>query len=107
MKCPLKSQCTKSKKGRIIYRRKDNEWLLAYMEKLKTSSYKKGCRERRNFVEHPFGTIKYLMGQIPLLLRGKEKVQVEIDLYATTYNIKRLLNIEPMEVLLQKVADWG
>lgn len=107
LKCSLKSQCTKSKKGRIIYRRKNNEWLLAYMEKLKTSSYKKGCKERRNFVEHPFGTIKYLMGQIPLLLRGKEKVQVEIDLYATTYNIKRLLNIEPMEVLLQKVAEWG
>lgn len=107
LKCTLKSQCTKSKKGRIIYRRKDNKWLLAYKEKLKTPLYKKGCRERRNFVEHPFGTIKYLMGQIPLLLRGKEKVQVEIDLYATTYNIKRLLNIEPMEVLLQKVAAWG
>lgn len=108
LKCPLISQCTQSKKkGRMIYRRTDNKWLLAYMEKLKTPSYKKGCKERRNFVEHPFGTIKYLMGQIPLLLRGKEKVQVEIDLYATTYNIKRLLNIEPMEVLLQKVADWG
>ena len=107
LKCPLKSQCTQSKRGRIIYRRKDNEWLLAYMEKLKTPNYKKGCRERRNYVEHPFGTIKYMMGQIPLLLRGKKKVQVEIDLYATAYNIKRLLNIEPMEVLLQKVAEWG
>lgn len=106
LQCPLKSQCTTSKKGRIIYRRKDNEWLLAYKEKLKTPDYKKGCKERKNFVEHPFGTIKYWMGQLPLLLRGREKVQVEVDLYATCYNLKRLMNIEPMEVLLQKVADW-
>ena len=91
----------------MIYRRTDNKWLLTYLEKLKIPSYKKGCKERRNFVEHPFGTINYLMGQIPLLLRGKEKIQVEIYLYGTTYNIKRLLNIEPIEVLLQKVADWG
>lgn len=106
LQCPLKSQCTTSKKGRIIYRRKDNQWLLAYKEKLKTPQYKKACKERKNFVEHPFGTIKYWMGQVPLLLRGEEKVQVEIDLYATCYNIKRLLNIEPMDVLLKKVADW-
>ena len=107
LQCPLKSQCTTSKKGRIIYRRKENEWLLAYKEKLKTPAYKKGCKERKSFVEHPFGTIKYWMGQIPLLLRSKEKVQVEVDLYATSYNIRRLLNIEPMEVLLKKVANWG
>jgi hypothetical protein len=58
-------------------------------------------------VEHPFGTIKYWMGQIPLLLRGKEKVQVEIDLYATCYNLKRLMNIEPIDKLMRKIADWG
>ena len=46
------------------------------------------------------------MGKMPLLLRGKAKVQVEIDLYASCYNIKRLLNIEPMEILLEKVANW-
>ncbi len=105
--CPLKSLCTTSKKGRIIYRRLDNEWLLAYKKKLETPYYRKGCKERRNFVEHPFGTIKYWMGQIPLLLRGLEKVQVEIDLYATCYNLKRLMNIEPIDKLMQKIADWG
>lgn len=104
--CTLKSACTKSKVGRIIYKRLDNEWLLKYKEKLKTKEYKELINSRKNFVEHPFGTIKYWMGQIPLLLRGKEKVQVEIDLYSTCYNLKRLINIEPIDVLLLKIQNW-
>ena len=104
--CPLKSSCTKSKKGRVIARRLDNQWLLEYKEKLKTKEFKEGIKLRKNFVEHPFGTIKYWMGQIPLLLRGKEKVQVEIDLYSTCYNLKRLINLESMDVLLLKIQNW-
>ena len=104
--CPLKSSCTKSKKGRVIARRLDNQWLLEYKEKLKTKEFKEGVKLRKNFVEHPFGTIKYWMGQIPLLLRGKEKVQVEIDLYSTCYNLKRLINLESMDVLLLKIQNW-
>jgi len=104
--CPLKSSCTKSKKGRVIARRLDNQWLLEYKEKLKTKEFKEGIKLRKNFVEHPFGTIKYWMGQIPLLLRGKEKVQVEIDLYSTCYNLKRLINLESMDVLRFKIQNW-
>ena len=104
--CPLKSKCTKSKIGRVIARRLDNEWLLKYKEKLKTKEYKEKIKLRKNYVEHPFGTIKYWMGQIPLLLRGKEKVQVEIDLYSTCYNLKRLINLESMDVLLLKIQNW-
>ncbi len=44
-------------------------------------------------VEHVFGTIKLYMGAIPLLLRGIEKVAIEIDLYVQAYNFKRLLNL--------------
>ena len=104
--CPLKSACTKSKVGRIIYRRLQNDWLLKYKEKLKTKESKELIKLRKNYVEHPFGTIKYWMGQIPLLLRGKEKVQVEIDLYSTCYNLKRLMNLEPMDLLLLKIQNW-
>jgi transposase len=105
--CLLRAKCTKSKKGRIIHRRLDDEWLRSYKEKLKTPYYQQKIKERKNYVEHPFGTIKYWMGKIPLLLRGKEKVQVEIDLYATCYNLKRLMNIEPMDKLIQKITNWG
>jgi transposase len=105
--CPKRGSCTKAKVGRIVYKRLDNEWLLNYKENLKTEKSKALIRKRKEFVEHPFGTIKYWMGQIPLLLRGKQKVQVEIDLYATCYNLKRLINLEPMDTLLLKIQNWG
>jgi transposase len=104
--CPVKQHCTKSKQGRIIYRRTDNKWLNDYKEKLKTKEFKQKFKQRKCVVEHPFGTMKYLMGQIPILLRGKEKVQVEMDLYATAYNLIRLMNLESVPTLLEKLKAW-
>jgi hypothetical protein len=40
-------------------------------------------------------------------LRKKHKVQIEIDLYTTAYNLKRLINVENMENLLQKVGKYN
>ena len=57
-------------------------------------------------VEHPFGTLKYWMGKIPLILRGKEKVSTEINLYATAYNIKRLLNVESFDSIMVQIIDY-
>lgn len=104
--CPLIKFCTQSKKGRIIYRRADAEPIREYMKKCKGMKYKALILLRKTLVEHPFGTIKYWMGQIPLLLRGKEKVQAEIDLYATCYNLKRVTNIQSIRGLLQQVHEW-
>ena len=47
------------------------------------------------------------MGHIPIKLRGKQKVQIEIDLISTAYNFKRLINIEPFENLMQKLIKWA
>jgi len=47
------------------------------------------------------------MEQIPILLRGKEKVQVEMDLYSTGYNLIRLINIENMSLLFKILALWN
>jgi len=105
--CEKQKYCTKSKKGRIIYRRIDVEWLKSYKEKLKTEEFKEKFKLRKCVVEHPFGTMKYLMGQIPILLRGREKVQIEMDLYSTAYNLIRLKNIEKVPVLLKKLENWN
>ena len=104
--CPVRTLCTKSKKGRMIQKRVDGEWLKAYKEKEKTEEFKEKFKQRKCVVEHPFGTMKYLMGQIPILLRGKEKVQVEMDLYATAYNLIRLKNTETIPNLLEKLEKW-
>jgi hypothetical protein len=105
--CPIKQYCTTSNTGRIIYRRLNGEWLKAYREKSKTKEFKAKFSKRKCVVEHPFGTMKYYMGQIPILLRGKEKVQVEIDLYSTGYNLIRLKKVETVPVLLEKLAKWN
>jgi len=70
---------------------------------------KQKMRERKASVEHPFATIKYLMGQIPLLLRGKLKVQTEIDLYTLAYNFKRLLNMDSFDKIAEMITknQWG
>ena len=105
--CPVRQKCTKSKTGRTILRRLDGEWLRAHKEKSKTKEFKEKLKKRKCVVEHPFGTMKYYMGQIPILLRGKEKVQVEMDLYSTGYNLIRLKNIETISLLFEKLAQWN
>lgn len=105
--CPRRDACTSSRKGRIIYRRQDGQWLADYKARMKSKPFKEKLGERKKYVEHPFGTIKYRMGQIPLLLRGREKVQAEIDLHATCYNLKRLLHADNRRNFLSKVLCWG
>lgn len=70
---------------------------------------KKKILERKEVVEHPFGTIKWMMGKFNFLLTGKEKVQIEFDIYATAYNIKRLLNCAEMAALRKQMMkyDWA
>jgi len=104
--CAFREHCTTSKTGRIIYRRINGEWLKNYKEKQKTKEFREKFKKRKCVVEHPFGTMRYYMGQIPILLRGKEKVQVEMDLYSTGYNLIRLRNLETVPVLLEKLAFW-
>jgi len=48
-----------------------------------------------------------MMGKFCFLLRKKHKVQIEVDLYSTAYNLKRLINIEDIEYLIQKVGKYN
>jgi hypothetical protein len=103
--CKIKHKCTKSKVGRVINRHKEQLWLDKYKERMKGTKAKLMKQLRKELVEHPFGTIKYWMGKIPILLRGKIKVQTEIDIYTTCYNLKRLINIEKNEILMQMIRN--
>ena len=46
------------------------------------------------------------MGKIPLLLRCKDKVQTEINIYTTAYNLKRLINIESFDRLMEMIKGY-
>ena len=49
--------------------------------------------QRRNSVEHPFGTIKQWMGQGAFLMRRLENVRGEFILTALAYNIRRAITL--------------
>jgi transposase len=101
--CQVKDLCTKSKTGRKLKRNVDQDKIDTYKKKIGDQYAKDKIRERKQVVEHPFGTIKMLMGKFNLLLRGKTKAQIEIDLYTTAYNLKRLISCAPMSELMNKM----
>lgn len=103
--CSVKEFCTTSSNNKLIYRYLNQDWRDKYLAKMKSDIGKQKMKQRKSLSEHPFGTLKYWMGQIPLLVRGKRKVQAEIDIYVMAYNFKRLINIsnfEEIESLLRK-----
>lgn len=105
--CPIKNKCTKSKTGRAIKVNVNHEWINNYREWIEKKENIGKVKQRKTIVEHPFGTIKIMMGKFCFLLRKKQKVQIEVDLYTTVYNLKRLINIENMEKLFQKVGKYN
>jgi hypothetical protein len=104
--CSMWNQCTTSKKGRAYQRYVNQKWRDEYKAKMLTRTGKSKTSRRKTIVEHPFGTIKYLMGKIPLLLRGLKKVTTEINIYTTVYNLKRLVNIETFDSLVMKIENY-
>ena len=49
--------------------------------------------QRRESVEHPFGSIKQWMGQGAFLMRRLENVRAEFSLTALAYNIRRAITL--------------
>jgi len=94
--CHIRSKCTTAEQ-RTFHRNENQDWIDSFHKKMNSAGGKEKLKKRRSAVEHPFGTIKYDMGQIPLLLRGKQKVQTEMNLYAIGYNLKRYFNILAIE----------
>ena len=50
-------------------------------------------RQRRETVEHPFGTIKMWMGSTHFLMKRLKNVRTEMALYVLAYNLKRVMSI--------------
>jgi len=105
--CPIRSQCTASKHGRAIKRNIEQEKIDAYKKKLKEEWAVEAIKARKKTVEHPFGTIKVLMGKFELVLCGKDKAIIELDLYTLAYNLKRLGNIQDQEVLINQIKSYS
>jgi len=50
-------------------------------------------RQRRETVEHPFGTMKDRMGATHFLMKTLSRVATEMALHVLAYNLTRVMNI--------------
>jgi len=50
-------------------------------------------RQRRQTVEHPFGTIKHWMGSTHFLTKTIGRVSTEMSLHVLAYNLKRVMSV--------------
>lgn len=59
--------------------------------------------QRRESVEHPFGSIKQWMGQGAFLMRGLENVRAEFSLTALAYTIRRAITLVGIPAMIAEV----
>lgn len=88
--CSLKRQCTTGPERRIT--RWEHEHLLEAVQQ-RLDANPQAMRQRRETVEHPFGTMKARMGATHFLTRTLPKVAAEMALAVLAYNLTRVMNI--------------
>lgn len=101
--CPFKTQCTKSAKGRSIFRHKDQDLLDPH--DVKIGDNKEKYRLRQMIVEHPFGTIKRTWGAYYFLTRRLPSVTAEMSLTCLAYNLKRAINILGVKEMIKRLGE--
>jgi transposase len=98
--CPLKSECTTGPERRIT--RWEHEHLLEAVQK-RLDENPQAMRQRRETVEHPFGTLKMRMGATHFLMKRLPKVATEMALHVLAYNLTRVINIVGMKPLMAAI----
>ena len=88
--CAIKERCTTGRERRIT--RWQHEHLLEAVER-RLDEHPEKMRQRRETVEHPFGTIKSWMGATHFQMRRLKHVGTEMALHVLAYNLKRVMKI--------------
>jgi len=88
--CAIKDQCTPGKQRRIT--RWEHEEVLDAVQR-RLDAHPEKMRQRRETVEHPFGTIKSWMGYTHFQMKTLKHVGTEMALHVLAYNLKRVINI--------------
>jgi transposase len=98
--CAIKQSCTTSKQ-RLISRWEHEHILEAVQRRL--DEHPEKMRQRRETVEHPFGTIKTRMGATHFLMKTLPKVATEMALHVLAYNLTRVMNIMGIQPLMAAI----
>jgi transposase len=88
--CPIKDRCTTGKERRIA--RWEHEHVLETVQR-RLDENPQAMRQRRETVEHPFGTLKARMGATHFLMKRLRNVRTEMALSVLAYNLTRVMNI--------------
>ena len=99
--CSLKSRCTPGPERRIT--RWEHEHLLEAVQQ-RLDANPEAMRQRRETVEHPFGTMKARMGATHFLTKTLPKVAAEMSLSVLAYNLTRVMNIIGIKPLIAAIV---
>ena len=95
--CAIKPTCTTGKERRIT--RWEHEHILEAVQR-RLDEHPEKMRQRRETVEHPFGTIKARMGATHFLMKTLPRVASEMALHVLAYNLTRVMNIMGIRPLM-------
>ena len=99
--CALKARCTTGQERRIT--RWEHEHVLEAVQR-RLDNNPQAMRQRRETVEHPFGTLKARMGATHFLTKTLPKVAAEMALSVLAYNLTRVMNIVGIKSLIAAIA---
>jgi transposase len=96
--CALKRRCTTGIQR--VVTRWEHEHLVEDVQR-RLDENPQAMRQRRETVEHPFGTIKARMGATHFLMKRLKNVRTEMALSVLAYNLTRVMNILGTGPLIQ------
>jgi len=103
--CPVRNLCTANKNGRLIERSIYQQALEENKKRVQENpDY---YRLRQQITEHQFGTLKRQWGFTYTLMKGKQNVLSEVNLFMICYNLTRIMSIlDPKDLKnrLEKLA---
>ena len=98
--CAIRNACTTGKERRIT--RWEHEHVLEAVQR-RLDEHPEKMRQRRETVEHPFGTIKARMGATHFLMKTLPRVASEMALHVLAYNLTRVMNIVGRQKLIDAI----
>ena len=96
--CAIKHRCTTGRERRIP--RWEHEHVLEAVQR-RLDEHPEKMRQRRETVEHTFGTIKSWMGSTHFQMKTLAHVATEMALHVLAYNLKRVMNILGINPLIE------
>ncbi len=90
--CPVKTQCTKNKDGRVLERSEYADYVE--QNRINIESDPKLYKRRQSIVEHPYGTIKRQWGFYYIMTKkSMKRASADVGFIFIAYNLRRIMNI--------------